>query len=89
MKKLIKAEDVTGEGLIGLLGENVVLYCLNYIYAGKLVGVNDDCIKLENVHIVFETGTFGATFKHAERLSNEHYIQKSAIESFGITVGLK
>lgn len=85
MKKLVKVEEVNGEGLIALMGETVTLFCLNYIYAGKLVGVNDTFVKLENCHVVYETGSFGdKKFKDAQPLAHgEWYVQTSSIESFG------
>lgn len=84
MKKLVKVEEVSGEGLIGLMGENVTLFCLNYIYTGKLVGVNDEYVKLESAAIVYETGAFtDPKFKDKQDLPHDFYIQKSAIESFG------
>lgn len=84
MKKLVKVEEVTGEGLIGLMGENVTLFCLNYIYAGKLVGVNDTYVKLEDAKVVYETGAFSdPSFKDAQKLPHDWYVQISAIESFG------
>lgn len=84
MKKLIKVEEVEGEGLVGLMGENVTLFCLNYIYAGKLVGVNTTFVKLENAKVVYETGSFSdANFKDAQNLPNEWYVQTNTIESFG------
>lgn len=48
MKKLVKVEEIEGEGLLSLLGENVTLFCQIYIYSGKLIGVNDTCVLLEN-----------------------------------------
>lgn len=85
MKKLVKVEEVTGEGLIALMGEKVTFFCGNYIYAGKLVGVNDEFVKLEEAYIVYETGAFtDKTFKDAQRLPNDWYIQKGFIESFGL-----
>jgi len=84
MKKSV--EEVDGEGLIGLIGETVMLFCLNYIYAGKLVGVNDSCIKLENAHIVYSTGAFtGKKFSDAQKIGDEYYVNSACIESFGIT----
>lgn len=84
MKKLIKVEEVEGEGLPGLMGENVMLFCLNYIYAGKLVGVNDTFVKLEEAKVVYETGAFDAKdYKDAQKLPGEWYVQTSSIESFG------
>jgi len=85
MKKLVKVEEVIGEGLIGLIGETVTLFCLNYIYTGKLVGVNDSFVKLEKAKIVYETGAFSdKEFKDAQPLPNDWYVQTGAIESFGI-----
>lgn len=86
MKKLVKVEEVEGEGLVGLMGEQVMFFCLNYIYAGKLVGVNNTCIKVENPVVVYETGEFSSTkFKDAQALPHELYIQTDSIESFGRT----
>jgi hypothetical protein len=83
MRKII--EEVSGEGLEGLLGECITLFCLNYIYTGKLIGVNDTCILLETPSIVYETGAFDTIdWQDAQRLPNQLYIQVAAIESFGI-----
>ena len=80
-----KIEDKENEGLISLLGKTVTLFCANYIYAGKLVGVNVTCVKLENAHLVFETGSFNdSKFKDAQKLNKEFYVQIGAIESFGV-----
>lgn len=84
MKKLVKIEEVSGEGLIGLMGEQVTLFCLNYIYTGTLTGVNDSYVKLEKASVVYETGAFSdPKFKDAQALPNNWYIQINAIESFG------
>lgn len=84
MKKLVKVEEVSGEGLIGLMGEEVTLFCLNYIYAGKLVGVNETYVKLEDAKVIYETGAFTEkAWKDAQPLPYEWYVQLSAIESFG------
>lgn len=79
-----KVVEVANEGLTSLLGEDVLIFCFNYFYYGKLVGVNDTCIKLENVYQVFETGAFNdSKFRDAQKFAAEWYIQNSAIESFG------
>ncbi len=86
MKKLIEVQEVEGEGLMKLMGEQVMLFCLNYIYTGKLVGVNDKFVLLENPAIVYETGSFkDKKFKDAQELPFHHYVFTSAIESFGKT----
>lgn len=85
MKKLVKVEEVSGEGFLALMGQTVTIFCLNYIYAGTLVGVNDTFIKLENGHIVYETGAFSdKKFKDAQKVSDELYIQLNCVESFSV-----
>lgn len=86
MKKLVTVTEEQGEGLMKLLGEQVILFCLNYIYTGKLTGVNTTCVLLENPKIVYETGAFSdKAFKDAQSLPFEFYVQTNAIESFGKT----
>ncbi len=85
MKKLVKVEEVSGEGLVGLMGQNVTLFCLNYIYAGLLVGVNDSFVKIEKAKVVYETGSFSdKSWKDAQLLPGDWYVKTDCIESFGI-----
>jgi len=86
MKKLVSVTEVEGEGLEALLGEQVLLFGLNYIYAGKLSGVNDTFVQLEEASIVYETGPFNTKgYKDAQTLpGNAWYVQRGAIESFGL-----
>lgn len=82
MKRIV--EEIEGEGLVKLLGQNVMLFCMNYIYAGKLVGVNDTCVLLDDAKLVYETGELtAATWKDAQDLPTPWYVQISAVESFG------
>jgi hypothetical protein len=84
MKMAVKVTEVEGEGLMGLMNERVTFFCGNYIYVGKLVGVNDTCVKLDDPAIVYETGAFNdPKWKDAQKLPNSLYIQLTAIESFG------
>ena len=84
MKVLVETQE--GEGLESLMEQEVTFFCINYIYAGKLVGINTDFVKLENPKIVYETGAFTEkNWKDAQALPNKHfYIARQAIESFGI-----
>ncbi len=83
MKKLV--QEVEREGLIKLMGERVTLFCARYIYTGKLIGVNEDCILLEDAGIVYETGELDdKKWKDLQNLPNEWYVAFHAIESFGI-----
>ena len=89
MKKLVKVEEIEGEGFTALLGENIIVFSLNYIYTGKLVGVNETCILLDDAAIVYETGAFSEKkFKDAQKLGHSLYLQVSTIESFGTTIKL-
>lgn len=83
MKKII--QQVEGEGLESLLGGRVTFFCMNYIYTGTLIGVNDSCVLLDEPSIVYETGSFDKKeWLDAQRLPNQLYVQISSIESFGI-----
>jgi len=61
------------------------VFCAVYIYTGKLVGVSDSFLKLEDASIVYETGAFDTKeWKDAQKLPNDLYIQTAMIESFGV-----
>jgi hypothetical protein len=85
MKQLVSVVEVEGEGLESFLEKEVLLFGLNYIYAGKLVGVNNTFVKLEGARLVYETGSFTTKgYSDAQSLpSGIWYVQTSAIESFG------
>lgn len=88
MKKIVNVTEVSGEGLVALLGERVTLFCLNYIYTGKLTGVNDSCVLLEDAAIVYETGPLmDKKWQDAQPLPGPWYVQIAAIESFGVLKG--
>ena len=81
MKKIVEID--TKEGLESLLGEEVLLMCANYFYAGKLVGVNRSVVKLSNARLVYETGTWDkAAWADAQKLPGDVYVRIPAIESF-------
>lgn len=82
MKQII---EVSNEGLEGLMGETVTFFCMNYFYTGKLVAVDETCVKLESPKIIYETGEWNADeWKIAKSLPGDIYIQLSAVESFGV-----
>ena len=77
--------EVSGEGLEGLMGQTVTLFCMNYFYTGQLVGVNSEFVKLKNPLIVYETGPFmDKGWADAQALPNDLYVRVAAIESFGL-----
>ena len=81
MKKLI--EEVSGEGLESLMGQRVTFWCFNYIYTGKLVGVNDVQVMLSDAAVVYETGPFSEEeWKDAQELPKDVYIRLNAVESY-------
>ena len=76
-------KDVENEGLIALIGKEVLIFCANYFYAGKLIGVNHSFIMLENGGIVYETGAFDSKgYKDFQLVNKTLYIQTAAIEAF-------
>ena len=80
-----KVVEVENEGLVALLGQTVTIFCNVYIYTGKLVGVNDSCIKLEGASIVYDTGPLNHNkWLDAQKLPGDWYVSTSLIESFGI-----
>ena len=83
MKKVVTTVEVEGEGLVALMGEQVILFCANYFYAGKLVGVNDDVVMLEDGGIVYETGPFTEKkWQDFQKIGETLYVRIAAIESF-------
>lgn len=85
MKKLVKVEEVDGDGLVGLMGERVTLYCSAYIYSGKLTGVNDKFVLLEDAEIVYDTGAFSSKgWTTSEKYPNNLYVMIHSIESFSV-----
>jgi hypothetical protein len=83
MKKIVTVQEVDGEGMVGMLGKRVTLFCLNYIYTGKLSGVNTDCVLLEDAAIVYETGAFtDPKWKDAQALPRPMYVMLRCVESF-------
>ncbi len=83
MKKLV--EEVSSEGFEKLMGERITLFCMNYFYTGKLIGVNETCVLLSDAGIVYETGPLtDEKWKDMQPLPHDWYVQISAIESFGM-----
>lgn len=82
MKVLMEVKE---DGLESLIGERVILFCANYFYTGKLVGVNKSFVKLEDPAIVYETGAFSdSKYKDEQHIGkHDHYVRIPAIESFG------
>jgi len=83
MMKIVETTDASG--LLALMGQRVTLFCANYIYAGKLSGVNERFVLLtDKPCIVYETGPLGdGQWKDAQLLpQDELYVMQHAIESF-------
>lgn len=81
MKKLI--EEVPEEGLIRLMGKTVIMLCMNYFYTGKLVGVNDKEILLEDASIVYDTGKWtDVGWQAAQKMGGDVYVQLGTVEAY-------
>lgn len=83
MKRVVNVTEVEDAGLEGLMGQRVTVWCLNYIYAGELTGVNDSCIELTNASIVYETGAVSVSgYVTVEAFKDPIFIMMRCIESF-------
>ena len=87
MKKKIQVEEVENEGLIALLGKRVLLMSAGYFYEGELDGVNEQCVKIKNPHIVYSTGDWSdSEYSDIQKMHiEEWYVSIGLIESFGIS----
>jgi hypothetical protein len=85
-KQTTIVKQAEGESLKSLLGQRVMLFCLNYIYDGTLEAITDTAVLLADPSIVYETGPFSqAGYKDAQKLHTaKWYVSRSAIESFGL-----
>ena len=85
MKKSVQVVEVENEGFLALMDEVITIFSLNYIYTGRLIGVNESCVLLDNPSIVYDTGPFdNKKWDNAQALPNQVYVQINCIESFGI-----
>lgn len=82
MKRIVEVDSKSG--LESLMGEQVILLCGNYFYAGKLVGVNKTCVALADASIVYETGEWSSPkWKDAQSLGpGETFVRIQWIEAF-------
>jgi hypothetical protein len=75
------------EGFLALIGKNVEIQTGLFIYAGKLIGVNSTCVKLDNAHTVFDTGDF-KNKKYSDAQARENpilYVQLAGVFAFNET----
>lgn len=85
MKKTIQVVEVEDEGFLALMDQVITIFSLNYIYTGKLIGVNETCVLLKDPSIVYETGSFtNKDWEDAQKLPNEIYVQLGCVEAFGV-----
>lgn len=85
MKQIIQVTEIDGEGLELLLGKRVLLMCAGYFYEGKLIGVNDSFVKIDDAAIVYGTGNWSdKDYSDIQKLhKSQWYVQRGLIESFG------
>jgi hypothetical protein len=83
VKKLVEASEE--EGLESFLGERVLLMCAGYFYEGKLIGVSEEFVKLQDPGIVYSTGEWKEKgYSDIQKLhAKEWYVMTGLIESFG------
>ena len=67
------------------IGKRITFFCCRYIYAGVLSEIEQDSYLLTDCGIVYETGAFGTpSWKDYQKLPNDFYVSKQAVESFGL-----
>jgi len=89
MKKLapvqkVEVVDVDEGSLLGLLGQKIILMCMNYSYVGTLEGVNDKFVLLgDDSAICYETGDWNsASWKDAQKVGKKTRVFIDKIESY-------
>jgi hypothetical protein len=83
MKKVIYEDE--NEGMTKLLGEKVTLICCRFFYTGKLIGVNDVDVLLDDAAIVYDTGAWDKKeYADIQKLPGQLYVSKASIESYGV-----
>jgi hypothetical protein len=84
MKKIVKkVVKIAEPDLKSLLGQRVMVLCLNYFYVGKLASLGRTCARLEDASIVYETGEWGApSWKDAQAVRRPLYVRLGCIEAF-------
>ena len=81
MKRIVETED---GGFEAMMGEKVVLFCGVYIYTGKLAGVNDNHVELDDAKLVYETGELASgPWKDAQALPSPWRVMLQGVESWG------
>lgn len=87
MKRLAPAAEVIevpNDGAVSLLGQYIEVRCGNYHYAGKLTGVNDKCIELEEAHTIFNSGPY-STEKYEDA---QKHVESNVLIYFGFIESL-
>lgn len=67
-------------------GKRVMLFGSKYIYTGRVVGVNEEVVRLQDAQIVQTTGPYRERGYHDEQKlpSNEWSVLLSSLESYGV-----
>ena len=73
------------QGFESLAGQRITVFAAPLIWTGRLAGMNDGCILLEEPAIVYLTGPFDdPNWEDAQPLPSHMYIQKAAIQAYGV-----
>jgi hypothetical protein len=85
MKMII--EENNKEGFEALLGKRVLILSAGYFYEGKLIGVNETCVKLSDPSVVFNVGEWGdSDYEDIKKMKQDFwYVSIGLIESFGLS----
>jgi hypothetical protein len=84
MKKLVEVDG--DSGFEAAIGEKIHVWCMRYNYAGKLAGVSEDTLFLDDAKLVFLTGKLDDdTWEDAETpLNSSLQVMKQSVESWAV-----
>jgi len=70
-------------GLNSLVGQRITLFCMNYIYTGKLVELDENQVRLDDAGIVYDTGPLlDKKWTDMQDLPHPVYIRMNSVESY-------
>lgn len=87
MQTVVEIKEDKLEGLNKFLNKRILILSAGYFYEGILVGIDDACVKINDAHIVYETGKWSdVNYRDRQKLHTDSwYVQVGLIESFGLS----
>jgi hypothetical protein len=85
-ERRVNNATLVGEGLESMIGFRVLLCCPSFFYEGVLVGINAEVARLDDPHIVYDTGADpNAYADRSPTFAPFRYVRIDAIEAFELS----